>query len=1517
MSLALQLLEKNVGDKSLFHALTKAYDLSIIKDANISKLEEALWNALDVGLDQFAGKGRDHLMIIIDGLDELKSNDVQPVLDRLGSFTSKHSRLQAITLSRNAPPKAKKGKLQIFQLKPDHTHEDLRHIAEHALHSYVHYKDLSEHRQEAVIDQLIHTAHGNFLWLLLTIYFLRKETSHEAFEKSAKAAKDAPQSLDQTIKRILDTVVDSSRIDAHLILSWMLIAERPLSTSEIKNLVQIDLHKDHIIERKTDIRSDVRTALGPLVTFQNEFVRFRHPAIRHYLAGLQSHGTTKLLKPREAQKDLVMRLLAYCKFNLTQHQEPSLEVIAKTYVSDLFSQSVLLEYAVRNWTHHFRSSSLYSGDSIQISADFKGIFPGSTLMAMLEWACWSTQSYDNRSYDLALRIRESTFSEKHESVLQSLIICGTYSRKLAKLTEAGTYFYRASRVAQAVLRKHHTLIITCATTFLTVTESITTTTRTELTTRKEETLRFVIDIYKHQHGQAHDLVIRYYKMLAQLYVEIHEEHKAEIVWRELREIVVSRFGKGSEVSHPHHSNDLKYQCMLSFMQEETSISEQLVVVLKKGEKRTDVVEYEKGIFDITTELEVWDIRRIQLTLELALSYEARKELFMAEELYITLWRRLTERCHHAHHHHGVEIHIYMIDVALEYVRFLRRCHRHEEACNILICVWTEYEEYDFESETLFLKLKIVGELMRAVSLFSLALSVFKKCWSWFGSRGKVEHASSCEVVIGEIVEEMITKTSTTTSTTVSTSTSTSTTTTTSSSTETVIKEVFESSLTRKEVTSETITVCKSLIAYHMKLEQWSQAVEVTNRSLALIWKFAVSGAGTIALPQHFSAGAVDIAINLAICHYRSHHFHEAEELYVRIYRACRNSCHIEDGRYVKSYEALIKFYEQHQHWHKMIEIYQELLIQYRKTLGATHKLTIRTLYLLGSLCGDHGHGSPSDYYTEIVEVLNQGSKTCHIDALDAMFVLCRIHYESGHWHKLKNICSLLWRTWVEQHHGHSKFTADFIEVLYIRYRYVLEHHEMCEYSALRQLMIEYRTTCIKVFGASASITIKASVELAEFSMRSETYIQEAITVYEEVLTTIKTTTTTTTTTTTQTSIISTTTVNKIKESLTKAYVSVCKHSSSITTIERAVTVLHERFEYLKITFGCAHLKTLTCLRELVVLQLKLKKQESHTIILKTLTTACTEIIVREAHSKILHEAAKYLGEIFVSCGLVEQGRTLIEDLRVQIITGAPKDKSSVKFDKAVGKVSYVFLVTFEQIIRGESVSYSEIMADLLTETYLYETYYRCIKSQADTTVVMINAARLRGFLASHGRKTQKELLQKESFEIFIKKWGSVVKRRDEVSFTFYLGLLGELEKEVRDVSMGNAACAASVTVVKELLNGGNLQKAYEVAACALDFVNSQRAFHLLQNVPYGFKLSALMVGRGLDKPLGAELSPKLRENMLELSRKIIREVLKACKDSNIDFVRLKLRELNDLSGLMGEQQNFADLEVRILFTLSG
>ncbi|KAL9593550.1 MAG: hypothetical protein Q9219_007499 [cf. Caloplaca sp. 3 TL-2023] len=1474
--LLLQLLDKNVGDKNLYRDLVEARRYATSK--NMDDLEKSLWKCIDTGLDQY--QGTDYLMIVVDGLDELEGGNqhIIKTMNHLASLASKHSNVQTIVFSHGPVTKSSHGHTREFAITSDHTHEDLRLVIHSLLRRQNHFQHQDEHGRERIVGQLLHAARGNFIWARLAVSLLQRESSHDGFDKTLKSATESLKSVDEVLTRLTSTM-DLAKTDFQLLLSWMLLADRPLTIAEVKLLFQIDLVKKTFVERDENAMNDVLSALKPFVTQQDGFIRFRHSTIRRYMLNIQTEGK-RLRNRRDAQTDLTIRLLAYCHFHLTKMQDPTFDMMEDSEIQKLFSQYGLLEYAVCNWLYHFKSSSLHqSNGGFQLSSDFKAVFPGTTQMPLLEWGCWrgaESQAVDTYLYELALKVRQEVLTQSHRSVLQGLIVCGNAYRNKHQITEAGSCFYRASKISQHLLRKHHTFTVACSTTFLTVTESLKISSRTEVATWKEETLTYVIDTYKHQHGKTHDLVIRYTKMLAQLYVDIHEEQRAEKVWRELREIMVLRFGKGSK--------------------EEASISEKLTVVLKKGEKKTDIIEYEQGIFNIVTELDVWDTRRIRMTIELAMSYENRGEILMAEGLFVMLWRRLTEQCHHHHHHHGVEIHVQTIDVVIEYVRFLRRCHRHDEAANVLICIWSEYEEYDFESETLFLRLKIIGQLLREISLLSVAVSVFKKCWAWFKSRGKVEHAESCEIMISETMVEIVTSVSSTTTMTTSSTTTT--------STETVIREVFESTLSRTTITSQTISTCKNLISYYMKLEQWSQAIEVTKKSLLIIWKSIIAGGGMIALPKDFGSEAIDIAIQLAICHHRSSHFYEAEEIYVRIYHACRSSCRIDDDRLINAYTTLVKFYEERRHWQKIIKIYQEILIEYRTHLGSKHPLTIRTLYVLGSLCLEHGHGNGYEYYEEIVTVLNQGSHICHTDALEAMMIICRWRYEAGHWHKLRTACKILWETWRDRHAGYEKFTADFVEILYLRYRYVLEYHVQCEYAVIRELTIEYRKACLKNFGISVAITIKAMVELAHICMKSEKYMQEAISLYEEVLTHIESTSKTTTTTT----VITTTSITEIKQHLTKAYIHVCSHESvSSQTIERAIKVILERYRSLQITLGWAHVETLTVLREVVLMQMKLKKQESVSIVTRILLEATVEIVTREKHSKTLHEAGKLIGKMYMNCGLASYAHDMIHELRMHIITGTTtsNNKLGLKLDKAVGRVSFVFLVTLEQIISENlSISYAEVMADYITESVLYESYTRSLKQS--TTIMIGHAARLRAFLTRHKRQGQINSIDDQSFEMFIKQWS--LNGQLHIRKLFYISLLEQIGEDIREIQIGDVACRSSATKVAALLGHDRVQDAYEVTACAFAFLKQQNSFHKIENVTYGFKLSGLMVGIGLNKPVKGGIDTQLHQKMRQLSQDIIREVLKACKEAKIDFVRLRLADLNGLIALLGEQQNYVDLE---------
>lgn len=332
---------------------------------------------------------------------------------------------------------------------------------------------------------------------------------------------------------------------------------------------------------------------------------------------------------------------------------------------------------------------------------------------------------------------------------------------------------------------------------------------------------------------------------------------------------------------------------------------------------------------------------------------------------------------------------------------------------------------------------------------------------------------------------------------------------------------------------------------------------------------------------------------------------------------------------------------------------------------------------------------------------------------------------------------------------------------------------------------------------------------------------------------------------------------------------------------------------------------------------KLKTQESHSIIMPMLLQTSIEIITKEKHSPTLHEAARTIGAIFITCELIDHGLDIVREMRRQIITGTstPSSKLGFKFDTSIGRVSYVFLVTFEEVLRGSmTISYSQIMADLLTETILYESYTRCVKSQASVEVIITHVARLRVFLVSHRRMEQVEVLQHHVFEMFLKKWGTSVKTRREIILVFFISLLEEVGQVRREVEIGDAACISSNKKVVTLLERGDYQEAFEVAQCAFQFVHHQRAYHHLQNVGHGFKLSAYMAGRKLKEPSKKLIEQKLHDQMLDLSRTVIHDVLQACKESKINFVRMQLGELNDLVGLLGEQKNYADLEVALLPT---
>ena len=1476
----MQLLERDAGDITLYNHLVNAYRASFTSKTG-AEVEEELWHALRASVQTVTKSKEFNLVLVVDGLDEVIGGEkVQKhICEHLHQLTSKYGNARLVVFSQKLPWAASASRRQLT-LNADLVRPDINKMIRAELQSCKQYARLNNTEKDHTLDWILDHAKDSFIWASLAWMTSKTDVDQK---NDIRLVEKTPKALPDLLEKLFKGI-DFTHHGVKQLFSWLLISERPLTVTEVQDLLKINV-QTRTIDSYTYSHKEIEAMCGPSVVIENAIVRFRHSTIRDFFIQKAKEG--KLLQLNEAHKDLTLRLLLFVKLRLTRHFDVSFDTLEKSTVDDVFRNHLLLEYAIRYWAIHFRHSSLVgSKGEVIASSDLKSVFPESTFFTLLEWACWESQTSIVEAFnlhELTLRIRQSVFGERHSTVLQMFIIVALFHEKLAEKREAGVCYYRASKIGQVILRKHSVVTVQCTQRFILCVESFSFTSRTEIATFKEEMLKYLIDVHSHQHGANCDLVIRHKQALAALYLSIHEESLATKIYHEIYTMTIRRFGKSSEQAK--------------------KVSDELTVVIKKDEQSEDLERFTTSIFETAEEtLEVWDRRRIEITIRRAEAFVVRGKFFEAEELYVMLWRRITEVCRTKG---TVDMHILKIDIALSYTEFLRQCKRTEEASSILMVIWSEYEQSMHGSELIAIRLKKIGQIMKTIGLLTVAVSVFAAVWGWFKKNGKADHeeARSTTVLISETVEEEITRTittKTTTTTTVKTTTTIS---------EETMREVYAVTYERCKHSKNHTEIMKAttaLVTLYIHEEKWSLAVETITKTLELTWKVLIVGDGKLTLPTESVSQSIEISIRLALSYHKLQQYEKAERIYLRLYHACRASLKIEDERVSKTALILIQFYEEYHRHEQAIQIYRELLVEYRKHLGATHATTIRTLYAIGALCISYGFKSGYEYYQEIVTVLNKGHKHCHKDAFEAAVILCRYYREEQRWAELKTICEVLWESFVH-HHSEYKFTEELIITIYTNYIYVLEHYTKADYSLLYMISVQFRETVIKIFGASSTIAITATIELAKICERHESRYHEAVTLYEEVIK--KTTTITTTTNTTTVTAVSTTIIEEVRRRLTRTYIKVIhsgsSSSTSTATVERAISLLLERFNQFKVQYGCYHETTLTELRELMLLYKKQNTKETHAIVVRTLQTTVVEVVSKETISSRLFQAAVTIANIYLACELPEHGFEILRMLRRQIIY---KDTSGCSFTlpAQVGKISYVFLVAFEEtLLRKKTVSYTEIMVDLLTETFLYEQYTKILKTDRIETTFKFGA-QLRSFLVIRKRDQQVKMLDDQLFEVFLKRYGSTIKTKRETTFLFYELLLVEFGREDRhEHNLADAACLASNNKVHALIEAGHYAEAYEVALCAFQFLSSQGAYRHLHNIGYGFKLSLYLAGREVH----GKGENKHHAEMMELSRVVIQEVFSACKEQNINFVQLKLEDLDALVGLLGEQQNYQNLEV--------
>ncbi|KAF2130419.1 hypothetical protein P153DRAFT_314293 [Dothidotthia symphoricarpi CBS 119687] len=1474
-SLLSQLLNMRVGNMGMYYALFRAYnECRVAGDAKA--FEDHLWQALIETLQEPA-KNSNELVIVVDGLDEItesQSTSVQAngtanptaLLERLVSVTNQGLGVRLITLSSSIKTPSLKG--SYHEITRDDVRDDIHAIAIRAFTRNQHFTSQRAYDQETFLNRIIQAANGSFLWASLACENLNTQKSPEAFTKSLENLETSKPSVHDLVLKVFTALNTTSH--AKTLLSWLLAAERPLTIDEIHTLFTVDIRSGTLSDTGINV-NEILDTLKPLLILHERIVRFRHPLVHSALA---HHGQVS----KESQTDLLLRVLTYAKVTLRDENEPRWIESSDTTVADrLFHKHPFLEYTARYWVLHLQRSPLAPkpNEVYKATAELQKVLPSTTLLPVLEQLSWNIEPPTRtvELHKLAGTVRRAVFTVNHPSVLQTYLAIVTNYLLRSNTKEAQSYLYYCITIARKVLSDIHPLTLECANQFLMITETLTTTSRTEIMTRREETLIILITAYERQYGSTSELVTQTRKLLAELYTSINEEDRALEIYRLIQESVVQQYGRGSVQSREMQS--------------------QLGVTLGKGQNGRDIDSYQHHLFEEEDEdddeLQIFTLASIGLYLRRAESHMSRKEFALAEKTFVELWMEVSSTCRTVQ---SIEWHEKHIEVATIYSQFLKSQSRTTESAAILTCIWQQYSQHQVSfAESIVSRLSKVAKEMKSIGCYSQALSVFKFANSYNKRVRKEESQFSREIdnEISETSTELVKQ---------SLSGSSSVTETTSTVSESVFQDVFFSIIqSSKAVDSSTIALAKKLTAQYVEKKSYTEAINVIHATLKRTWSsFLSSSIQDVVMTTTFTQESIELVEILAEIYVQTRQLDKVEDTYSRFFRATLVSQNVDKVTFEKARTLLIGFYDKHDYADKAIGIFQEILVTYRARLGHTHELTIQTLYTLARRCQSHPRNHPYwiDYYLQIITSLNKDSDVCHKDALDAIIIVTNTYSEDRRYAEAVTIYRVLWNTYVRNTKEHKIFSdAKFVSTLYERYYRCLEETK-ASYETLYQITDEYHKTTVATFGAESTIAVEAMLQLASVSQRSEKHLSQAISLYESISKSSKTSTTKMS-------------VTDINQALSSLYVRQMHSASSSTvkaeSVQRALSMTEERFAENASKFGYSHESSLTQLRELVVLY---HRQQKTDLAVKQLTTAVCEIITKEKSSQKMIESAASIAASFHACEQTSTAHSLVEELHRQIC--AKETKYTEKWSFVLTKTdrsTLAFLASLQYNLREDlTVTFAEIMADLTMEYIYFEQFRHVLQNNGSMKNILVAAAPLRWFLRRNGQDKMISVVEDQAVGLFVKSDAKDLNTLSKESpRIFLIGILEHMGNG-RNKDFNRSVILASNNSVAKLTKAKRFPEAYDVANLGFLFASGHDGYNGPRAIGLGFKLASLLVGLNGEK----SADPALRKKTLELSNRIVKKILDICKKSEVNFAQIQLSELSNLSALLGEQQDYETLE---------
>lgn len=1438
-----QLFEKRIGNIQLLQILGDAYERSR-RTTDIAEYENILWTALERALGA-AIPGARELVIVVDGLDEASCGE-QALMKRLTTATANAVNVKLITLGAEQPSSPQN--VMHVPVSEERIYDDVSTVVYSCFENSKTFLALPELEQETVVDQITEASRGCFQWAKLCAKRARHEHSPENLKKVVETlAKDKPSVTDFVLHALSDPEVTE---DTKYMLLWLATADRPLLLKELTALASIQVDKQTVTDRKLDPLHVLKPVV-PLVFLQDGQVYLRHALIRTAVLEVISKG--KLIPSvKDRHADFVTRLLVYIKNTVTEQNEPTLTPLDRDETTLLLSKSPLLDFAVHYWPNHLKQTTVFTtGGEPAIVKEFTKLFPVTITLLLLQTTLWQNVATPTlvSFQTIVTNLCRQILTPKSPVTLQSLITLGLLRRDISQVPEAIPLFYEITIISRNLLTIKHLVTMQMATLFLDLTVEQVTTTKSDLMIKREEIFLLVIECYKIHYGNTSEKVVSTLRALIEHYRLTKEEKKI----REHEVTIANITGQiGGDDTEAH--GDLHVHVQGQNQIGDTGI--RFVLDVEEDEVQAETFDFEA-------------------LLKLAEKYSAERRFAEAERVYVEIWQRANRECRVQYSEHWEQIKLKAVVI---YSKFLQWHKRETEASSILSSVWEEYRNTILSiTESSASYFHEIANMMTAVDLSAAALSIYKQVAHYYQSTNKTQSSTYIEIQqsISSTSQHIMQQAS-------------------SSSwvvSESTLEEIlYEASSSVTTITQSSFTATHTLVEQYVSQHRWKDATRVAKKVLRGLWPslFAPS-IQDVRLPTQHVEKCLELAERLCQSYHYRHRLPKEESFRVRVYRAVRSGKPVDDKLRERVITELLRFFERSSQPDRVLSTRQEMLDDYTKHYEPEHPIVIKTLRTLA----DFTHPRPIsiEYYERIIRAVNKGSPNCHPDVFEPLITVVTEMWNQSRFSDVVPYYSLLFTTWLNDPKKFPKFqSTNFVQDFFSQYIHSLRSVR-ADYTVIHEKTSEYQRKVKFVFGATASITVKATLTLAMVCQESKKYEADAIRLYEELLT-IKS------------DDIDRDEITAILDGIYDEQAAAALSSESVSSAhyEFACTILRKRIISARDTYGWAHSESLSKLREMVSFHFK---HSEVTSVLHALHESTVRILTTESSSIRLVSAAITIADSYIATNQVSKAVELSQELYRQLVMKDTSNSKTQNFElSSKGRQSLIFLAQLEHSLRQRTSSISEILASLTTEYVYFEEFRSQLSSKTATFhSVTMSASRLYTFLLRSNRQAAATRVFDDFVAFFLAAEGKRTTLTETAQVKILLTTILEHFSTHQSSNFTRSVGIASNYRVLQLLQQKNYDSASDLAIAAFRYISAHDVFRTPAIVKFVFTLGIFITGR----TVVPQPDQATQKKLLGVSGVIIQEVLRVISNLKINLAQIGLDYLNILIGLLGEQKDYNNL----------